>query len=300
VCPHRVRPHAPGDEAVVQCRCWADDVGATGHDRRLPGRSTHHSACADHGFWFQGPPAHLAIPQAAAARKTAGAVGSKPGLTGKYKPCPRPRPPGTGPEPRVGSGMPGTPCVRTHLANLSAARNWVSVDRTPPLPPGASRAHARLADLNAGVPVSATLVEPPPPFGSGKLGTPCARMQSANSTAGEGVPEPVALLGPCEDPQAASAMAQTASAAGRRASSITRSTVRGAGSTKVAPDRPRRCGCSVGTCLLEPPVAGACGVLGRRRVRVDRVRNREVGDGRRSRRRVRAAEPGYIEVGGLV
>ena len=185
-------------------------------------------ACADRGFCFQGPPAHLASPHAAAARKTAGAFGSKLGLTGKYRPCPRPRPPGTGPEPRVGSGMPGTPCVRMHLANLSAARNWLSVDRTPPLAPGASRAHARLADLNAGVPVSATtLVEPPPPFGSGKLGTPCARMQSANSTAGEEVPEPVVPLGPCEDPQAASATAQTASAARGRKGSIRRSTVRG-------------------------------------------------------------------------
>ena len=175
-------------------------------------RSTHDSGCADHGFWFQGPPSHRVIPHAAAARRTAGAFGSKLGFARKYKPCPRLSPPGSGPEPRVGSGMPGTPCVRMHLANLSAARNWLPVARTPPVPPGASRAHARLADLNAGVPVPARLVGPPPSLGSGKLGTPCARMQSANSIAGEEVREPVVLLGLCEDPQAASATTQLTAA----------------------------------------------------------------------------------------
>ena len=103
---------------------------------------------------FQGPPSHRVIPHAAAARKQPGHSGrSSDSLesTSRVRGSVR----RTGPEPRVGSGMSGTPCVRMHLANLTAARNWLPVERTPPVPPGASRAHARLADLNAGVPVPA-------------------------------------------------------------------------------------------------------------------------------------------------
>jgi hypothetical protein len=100
-----------------------------------------------------------------------------------------------------------------HLANLSAARNWLSVARTPlGVPPGASRAHALRADWNAGdrglIPMSARLIPPPLAPGSGKLGTRCARMHRANSSACELAREPAALLGVCEDPQAAIATAQ--------------------------------------------------------------------------------------------
>jgi len=104
-----------------------------------------------------------------------------------------------------------------HLANLSAARNWLSVAFTPPgAPPGANRAHALRADLNAGdcglIPVPARSAPLPPPLGSGKLGTPFARMQSANSSAGEALREAVVLVEPCDDPQAASAITQLTAA----------------------------------------------------------------------------------------
>ena len=74
---------------------------------------------------------------------------------------------------RVGSGKLANPCARMHLANLSAARNWLSVALTPPeAPPGASRAHALRADLNAGdcglIPAPARLSPPPPPLGRGR------------------------------------------------------------------------------------------------------------------------------------
>ena len=55
--------------------------------------------------------------------------------------------PGDSSAPRAERGADG----ELHLASLSAATNWLSVARTPPRPPpGASRAHARRADLNAG------------------------------------------------------------------------------------------------------------------------------------------------------
>lgn len=117
---------------------------------------------------------------------------------------------------RVGSGKLEKPCARMHLANPSAARNWLSVACTPGAPPGASFAHARRADLNDGdcglIPAPARLIPPAPAFGSGKLGTPWARMQFANATGCEWAPERVVLLRWCEDPQAASATAQLTAA----------------------------------------------------------------------------------------
>src|SRR5579871_4270151 len=104
-----------------------------------------------------------------------------------------------------------------HLANATAARNWLSVASTPPGPcPGAKRAQSWRADLKAGdsglIPVPARSTPLPPPPGSGKLGTPCARIQVANSSAGEALLEPVALLDLCEEPQAVSATAQLTAA----------------------------------------------------------------------------------------
>ena len=104
-----------------------------------------------------------------------------------------------------------------HLANRSAARNWLSVALTPPgAPPGRNRAHALRADLNAGdcglIPVLPRSTPPPPPLGSGKLGTPFARMQSANSSAGDELREPAVLSEVCDDPQAATVIAQLTAA----------------------------------------------------------------------------------------
>jgi len=114
---------------------------------------------------------------------------------------------------RVGSGKLANPCLRMHSANLSASRNWLSVALTPPAaPPGASRAHALRADLNAGacglIPVPARLSPPPPSLGSGKVGTPLARMQSANFSPREALPWPVV----CDDPHPATATTQPTTA----------------------------------------------------------------------------------------
>jgi hypothetical protein len=77
-----------------------------------------------------------------------------------------------------------------------------------------SKACACLARrLNAGdcglIPVPERLIPlpppPPPPPGSGKLGTPCARMQSASLSAGETPRPPVPVPGVCDDPHAATA-----------------------------------------------------------------------------------------------
>lgn len=146
-------------------------------------------------------------------RLTAGVVGSKVGLTRKNKPGPMMRIGPGGESTRVGSGNLANPCARMHLANLSAARNWLSVALTPPdAPPGASRAHAPRSDLNAGdrglIPVPARLSPPPPPLGSGKVGTPFARMQSANFSPSDSLPWPVV----CDDPHAATATTQLTTA----------------------------------------------------------------------------------------
>jgi hypothetical protein len=114
-------------------------------------------------------------PHAATARLTAGVFGSKFGLTRKDKPFPMIRIGPGGESMRVGSRKLGKPCTRMHLANLSAARNWLSVARTPPgAPPGANRVHALRAALNAGdcglIPVPARFIPPPTPLGVGAAG----------------------------------------------------------------------------------------------------------------------------------
>jgi hypothetical protein len=86
----------------------------------------------------------------------------------------------------VGSGKVGKPWPRMHSDSLSIATFWLSDARPPPgPPPGSKRKHALCADWNAGdwglIPEPAVIWIPPPPPGSGKLGTPWERMQSANS-----------------------------------------------------------------------------------------------------------------------
>src|ERR1700683_5136381 len=100
-----------------------------------------------------------------------------------------------------------------HLENVSAARNWLSVAPTPPGPPlPPSRPQSSCADLNAGdcgsIPVPSRFTPPPPADGSGKFGTPCARMQRASASAPECDAEPPLPLGLLEAPQAASRTAR--------------------------------------------------------------------------------------------
>lgn len=73
-------------------------------------------------------------------------------------------------------------------------------------------AHARWADLNAGdcgLIAEGRSTPPPPAVGSGKLGTPCERIQLASSTA---CAELLALLGLGEDPHATIATAHVIAA----------------------------------------------------------------------------------------
>ncbi len=98
--------------------------------------------------------------------------------------------------------------VRAHaLGETQRSEKLALGGRLPPgLPPGTSLAHARRAALNAGdcaLTPEVRFTPPPPALGSGKLGTPRERMQSASLSAGVS-PLPVAapLLGPPEDPQA--------------------------------------------------------------------------------------------------
>src|SRR5579862_4376730 len=86
----------------------------------------------------------------------------------------------------VGSGKLVTPWARMHSASLSSSCLRAS-DPRPPRgpPPGRSLKHTRWAAWNAGdaglTPEPAWIWMPPPPEpGSGKFGTPCARMHSEN------------------------------------------------------------------------------------------------------------------------
>jgi hypothetical protein len=93
-----------------------------------------------------------------------------------------------------GSGNWGTPCPRMHTAIL---RNFSSVcadglvdDPGPDGPPPMSFRHFACAAWNAGADVSTPVVLKSGPwaFGSGKLGTPLARMHSANASGPEPPP----------------------------------------------------------------------------------------------------------------
>jgi hypothetical protein len=117
----------------------------------------------------------------------------------------------------VGSGKPGTRCARMHLASPS---NWsvpFSDEPARPLFP-ARLLHACSDDLNAGdsVLMSFGMASPPVALGSGKFGTPCARMHCAYLSSGP----PLGPVAPAwrEDPQPMIAAAQMAAASevGRR------------------------------------------------------------------------------------
>jgi hypothetical protein len=102
-----------------------------------------------------------------------------------------------------------------HRANVSAACSSAADGSGGPCkfkPAGCSFAQAFLAAWNAG---EAGLGSAPFEPGSGKLGSPFARMQSAYSSACVS-PDPE-LVGLEAEPHAASAMAQMASAARSRA-----------------------------------------------------------------------------------
>lgn len=76
-------------------------------------------------------------------------------------------------------------------------------------PPGSSLRHADCAPWKAGdrglIPEPGVMLIPPPGLGSGKLGIPCERMQSANFRPSE---DPAASLGRPAAPQAATAAVQ--------------------------------------------------------------------------------------------
>jgi hypothetical protein len=118
----------------------------------------------------------------------------------------------------VGSGKFGTPCPRMHLARVRNCSFRLSASLLDPLLPGPSLAHACWADLNAGdwVSMSLGMKSPPVALGSGKLGTPLARMHWAYLSSGP--PLGSAPLDWLEDPQAATSTAHitTAITEGRR------------------------------------------------------------------------------------
>src|ERR1700683_839285 len=101
----------------------------------------------------------------------------------------------TPPPENVGSGKFGTPCERMHAAAFryrdcsEGVIWWFEPDPGPP--PGSSLLQACWADLKWGLPVIAGVTPiatlPPWPwveiFGSGKLATPCERMQAEYATA---------------------------------------------------------------------------------------------------------------------
>src|ERR1019366_3580109 len=145
-------------------------------------------------------------PHAAAACLNAGDWRLTPGVAGMNIP------PVLG---NVGSGQFGTPCLRMPRAWASGAMRCASGSGDPlGRPPGCSLLHVCSADTNAGA--CSLIPEPGPPTGepgSGKFGTPCERMQSANSSASVSpLPVPAALLGLPEDPQAATASTQLTAA----------------------------------------------------------------------------------------
>lgn len=123
------------------------------------------------------------------------------------------------PEPNVGSGKFVSPCSRMHRENWSIAA-FRAADRGGGCPPfGSCERQLLIADWNAG-PLTLTPLtlsegpEParceawiwipplPLPAGSGKLGTPCDRMQFANLTIRSGLAALVA--GSWDEPHAAS------------------------------------------------------------------------------------------------
>lgn len=84
----------------------------------------------------------------------------------------------------VGSGKFGTPWERMHFAFVIASRRSLAEAGEPcTVLADCTDAHAWWADWNAGDWVSTPERSKPPGVGSGKLGTPFERMQSANLTA---------------------------------------------------------------------------------------------------------------------
>jgi hypothetical protein len=116
----------------------------------------------------------------------------------------------------VGSGNVDKPCLRMHSASLSISSLRLSDPTLGGPPPGSSFEHAFWADWNAGdwglIPELELIWIPPPEPGSGKFGTPCERMQSANLIPADSPLEPDPLFGLPEDPHALSATAQLTAA----------------------------------------------------------------------------------------
>ena len=84
----------------------------------------------------------------------------------------------------TGSGKSGTPCVRTHCANLSAADSCAGVSFALKVPGGCRDLHAATAFVHtAGVTLTPYDGNSPDAFGSGKSLTPLARRHSENFTA---------------------------------------------------------------------------------------------------------------------
>ena len=112
----------------------------------------------------------------------------------------------------TGSGKFARPCRRMHCDSLSMFSFCASVAWPGPAPPGPYLAQSFRAVWKAGdwglIPEPIGILIPPPPPGSGKLGTPCDRMQFANARPdtwfADAVPD---LLDP---PQATSAKVQPA------------------------------------------------------------------------------------------
>jgi len=99
-----------------------------------------------------------------------------------------PPPAGKGGTVVLGSGNAEMPCRRMHCATFTicasaCAEGWVVEPGPGGPPPGRSFRHFACAVLNGGdegsIPVPTWKRKPPPAFGSGKLGTPLARMHSA-------------------------------------------------------------------------------------------------------------------------
>jgi len=128
-------------------------------------------------------------------------------------------PPEGGPEGGlvVGSGKFGTPWLRIHSASLSIASFWFSEAGPGPGPPGSSFRHTAWADRTAGDrglnPDPGLNWKPPPPgFGSGKLGTPWERMQSAKWIPAASAPAADPAFGLFDELHAPSATPHTATA----------------------------------------------------------------------------------------
>lgn len=104
----------------------------------------------------------------------------------------------------------GTPCLRMHCANLSAAAFWLADATGGCVLAGIRYLHACMADVNAGEGFLARLTGiwiPESASGSGKLGTPWSRMQVANLTPTAWSLDAAACDAP-EEPHAASTSAQ--------------------------------------------------------------------------------------------